>query len=165
MSVSAPAIAVTCALFFCSLTAGFLFAFAVVVTPGLRRLDAGAYLRAFQVVDRVIQDNQPVFLIVWVGSIVAALAVLGTGFGALTGVERVLALSAGGLWLVGVQVPTVAVNVPLNGRVQELDVETLDAPALRTARAAFEPRWNRWNVVRTVVATVAVALMLLLLTP
>lgn len=38
----------------CSLVAGFLFAFALVVMPGLESLGDRPFVRAFQVVDRVI---------------------------------------------------------------------------------------------------------------
>ena len=58
----------------CSLVAGFLFAFAVVVMPGIRRLDDAAFIRTFQAIDRVIQDGQPLFLLVWVGSVLALTA-------------------------------------------------------------------------------------------
>ena len=37
------------ATFLCSLVAGFLFAFAAVVMPGIRSLDDGGFIRAFQV--------------------------------------------------------------------------------------------------------------------
>lgn len=46
----------------CTLAAGFLFAFAVVVLPGLRSMSAGACLSAFQVMDRVIQKSDPASL-------------------------------------------------------------------------------------------------------
>ena len=155
--------AVSVALLLCSLTAGFLFAFAVVVMPGLKALDDDAYLRAFQVVDRVIQEGQPLFMVVWVGSIVAVLAALAIGFGILTGPDRLLLLAASAVYLGGVQVSTAAVNIPLNQRVQGLNVRELDAAALGEARRAFEERWNRWNVLRTGLATTSVTLMLILL--
>ena len=41
------------ATFLCTLVAGFVFAFAVVVMPGIRTLGDGEFLRAFQVMDRV----------------------------------------------------------------------------------------------------------------
>jgi uncharacterized membrane protein len=156
--------AASAALLLCSLTAGFLLAFAVVVMPGLRTLDDAAFLRAFQVVDRVIQDNHPLFLLMWVGSLVALLAALGLGLGSLTGLDRLLLLGAGVLYLGGVQLPTAAINIPLNNRLQALDVAGLDAGALSEAREAFEARWNRWNVIRTGLATASSALILLLLT-
>ena len=158
------AVAVSIALLLCSLTAGFLFAFAVVLMPGLKTLDDAAYLRAFQVVDRVIQDSQPLFMVMWVGSIVALLAALAIGLGTLTGLDRLLLLGAGVLYLGGVQVLTATVNIPLNHRVQSLNVAELDSGALREARGAFEDRWNRWNAVRTVLATASVTMMLILLT-
>ncbi len=57
-------IALILATFLCSLVAGFLFAFAVVAMPGIKRLNDGEFIRAFQVMDGVIQNNQPIFLLV-----------------------------------------------------------------------------------------------------
>jgi uncharacterized membrane protein len=54
------------AAFLCSLVAGFLFAFAVVIMPGISPLDDRGFIRAFQLIDRVIQNNQPLFMLVWV---------------------------------------------------------------------------------------------------
>lgn len=147
----------------CALVAGFLFAFAVVAMPGFRVLDDGAFIRAFQVVDGVIQSNQPLFLVVWAGSIVALLAAAVVGFGSLGGVDLTLLLAATLLYLFGVQLPTAAVNVPLNNGLQAVDVSTSDEAQLRAARARFEPRWNRWNVARTVVATLTAAMLMVLL--
>ncbi len=72
----------------CSLVAGFLLAFAIVVMPGIRKLNDRDFLRAFQVMDGMIQDNQPVFMVVWVGSIVASLVAAVLGIGQLHGYER-----------------------------------------------------------------------------
>jgi len=157
------AVVASMALLLCSLTAGFLFAFAVVVMPGLKALDDVAYLRAFQVVDRVIQDSQPLFMVMWIGSIIAVLAALAIGLGSLAGLDRLLLLGAGVLYLAGVQVPTATVNIPMNHRIQSLNVSEIDSKALSEARGAFEGRWNRWNVVRTAFATASVMLMLVLL--
>jgi uncharacterized membrane protein len=158
---SAPTLALGLATFLCSLTAGFLFAFAVVVMPGLQGLNDAAYLRAFQVIDGVIQSNQPLFGLVWVGSIVAMLAAVVIGVPALSGTPRTLLVAAALLYFGGVQAPTVTVNIPLNNEVQELDIPTLDVDAAADARARFEPRWHRWNAIRTLVATATVALLLL----
>src|SRR5262245_31693339 len=45
----------------CSLVAGFLFAFATVVMPGIKSLDDGSFIRAFQAIDGVIQKGAPRF--------------------------------------------------------------------------------------------------------
>ncbi len=52
----------------CSLVSGFLLAFAIVVMPGMKTLSDHDFLQAFQAIDHVIQGNQPVFLVVWLGS-------------------------------------------------------------------------------------------------
>lgn len=148
----------------CTLTAGFVFAFAVVVMPGIRDLEDSGFIRAFQVIDGVIQNNQPAFMTVWVGSVLALLAAVGLGFGPLGGSDRALLIFATGAYLLGVQLPTAVINVPLNNRLQGHDVETMTETALEGARKAFEPRWNRWNTIRTAFATLtAVVLMALLL--
>ena len=54
----------------CSLVAGFLFAFAVVIMPGISSLSDQDFIRAFRAMDRVIQKNQPIFMLVWIGSII-----------------------------------------------------------------------------------------------
>ena len=147
----------------CSLVAGFLFAFAVVVMPGIGKLGDGEYLRAFQVMDRVIQNNQPVFLLVWMGSVVALLASAALGFGQLDATGRLLMIVAVLGYLLGVQVPTGTINVPLNNRVQALEIDVMDETALQVARQDFESRWNRWNSIRTVLAGLVCVLLLILL--
>jgi len=151
------------ATFLCSLVAGFLFAFAVVAMPGIRNLNDAEFIRAFQVMDRVIQNNQPLFLIVWVGSAVVLLIALILGFGQLAGVDRLLLVASAIVYILGVQLPTVAINVPLNNRLQMLDVVDLDEAERQTARNDFEPRWNRWNAVRALLSSLAVALLIILL--
>lgn len=147
----------------CSLVAGLVFAFAVVVMPGIKTLGDGEFLRAFQVIDRVIQNNKPLFLLVWVGSVVALLASAALGFGQLDAVGRLLVIAAVLVYLLGVQLPTVTINVPLNNRVQTLDIDGMDEAAQQAARQDFESRWNYWNSVRTVLACLVSVLLIILL--
>lgn len=144
----------------CTLVAGVVFAFAVVVMPGIRNLSDGGFLASFQAMDRVIQNRQPLFALVWLGSVVALVAAVGLGFGRLDGTGRALLAGATALYLLGVQLPTFVVNIPLNNAVQALDVEAMDDAALQAARGRFEARWNASNSARTVVACL-VSVMLL----
>lgn len=57
--------------FLCSMVAGFLFAYAIVVMPGIKNLNDREFIRAFQVTDRIIQNNHPKFMLVWLGSAIA----------------------------------------------------------------------------------------------
>jgi uncharacterized membrane protein len=147
----------------CSLVAGFLFAFASVVMPGLKRLNDWEFIRAFQVIDGVIQNNQPIFVAVWVGSIVALLASIALGWGQLNGNQRLLMILASLIYLLGVQLSTFTINVPLNNKLQTLNVDEMKETALKSARMDFEPRWNQWNLIRTLLAIVTSALLMILL--
>ncbi len=147
----------------CSLVAGFLFAFATVVMPGIKKLNDREFIRAFQVIDGVIQNNQPLLVAVWMGSILAALAAAVLGFGQLDGTQRLLSISAPIVYILGVQLSTFTINVPLNNRLQRLNVDAMDEVALKAARMNFEPGWNRWNLVRTPFAGLASVLFMILL--
>jgi uncharacterized membrane protein len=93
------------AAFLCSLVAGFKFAFSVVVMPGIRSLKDRAFIRAFQKMDGVIQNN----------------------------------------------------------KLQALNADALDETAQKKAREDFEPRWNRWNSIRTSFSGLVSALLIILL--
>lgn len=156
-------IALVSATFLCSLVAGFLFAFAIVVMPGIRNLGASEFIRAFQVIDRVIQNNQPVFMLVWVGSVVALVISAMLGIGQWVGVRRQLMIFAALAYLLGVQLPTVTINLPLNNKLQTLNVDTMNETTQKAARRDFEPSWNRWNSIRAAFASLASALLIILL--
>lgn len=155
-------VSLTLATLMCSLVAGFLFAFAVVVMPGIRSLNDKAFIRAFRVMDRVIQNNQPVFMLVWIGSVFVLIASAAIGFGQLDATGRSLIVGATLTYLLGVQLPTITINVPLNNRLQRLEIDSLDEAALQAARHAFEPRWNRWNLVRTALSILTSTLLVML---
>ncbi len=157
------AISLMVATFLTSLVAGFLFAFAVVVMPGIRKLNDGEFLRAFQVMDRIIQDNQPLFMLVWIGSAVSLIASTVFGIAQLDPVGRAMMISAVVIYLLGVQLPTITINIPLNNSLQALDVADLADSATTTARSGFEDRWNRSNVARTWLSCLVTLVLLVLL--
>lgn len=144
----------------CTLVAGFILLFAIVVMPGIGTLSDREFLRAFQVIDGVIQNNQPIFLFVWVGSTLALITAAILGIWELEEANRVILIAATLVYLVGVQLPTITVNIPLNNRVQALDLETGNESSYEMERRQFEPRWNRWNVLRTVFACLISVLLL-----
>jgi uncharacterized membrane protein len=163
MSVTALHVVLVVAAFLCTLVAGFLFAFAVVVMPGIAKLDDGDFIRAFQVVDRVIQNNQPMFMLMWIGSVLACIAAAAFGVFQLQGLDRLLVVAAALVYLFGAQLPTARINLPLNNELQKLDVRTAGDAERHRARERFESRWNGANALRTVCASVASVLFLLVL--
>lgn len=147
----------------CSLVAGLVLTFAIVVMPGIKTLGNRDYLKSFKSIDRVIQNNQPIFMMVWLGSAVVLLASTVLGIWRLEGIDRLLLIVACGIYIFGVQVPTVMINVPLNNRLQSQSLDTMPESELVTTTEEFDSRWLRWNNIRTVVATMTTVLLLVLL--
>lgn len=147
----------------CSLVTGFLFAFAVVVMQGIKSLNDREFIRAFQVIDGVIQNNQPIFVLVWVGSVVVLIISAVLSIGQMDGIGQMLIILAALTYLLGVQLPTVIINIPLNNKLQTLDIDALNETAKKEAREDFESRWNRWNSIRAALSSLASVLLIILL--
>ena len=145
----------------CALVTGFIFTYAVVVMPGFAKLDDRDFIRAFQVTDGVIQNNQPLFMLAWVGSIVSVVATMILGFIELHGIERWTVIAIGFVYLLGVQGITIRVHLPLNNRLQRLEIDEMDPESLSKERNKFETRWNYFNNIRTLIAF-AVSFLLML---
>ena len=146
-----------------ALVAGFLFAFAVVAMPGLKQLNDGEFIRAFQRIDGVIQNNHPLFMLVWMGSVLFLIAAAIIGFTQLESLPRNFLLAATVLYIMGVQAPTIVINVPRNNAIQTVNVDTANTTSLHQARIAFEDGWNRSNQFRTVMAIAVTAILLSLI--
>ena len=155
-------IALTLSTLLCSLVAGFVFAFTIVVMPGIRSLNDRDFLQAFKVIDRVIQNNQPIFILVWMGSVLGLLTVVLMSMFQLDGVNRLLIIIAVTIYLLGVQLPTFTINVPLNNQLQMQKIDTMTDLELREARMKFESPWIRWNTFRTIFATLTSVLLIII---
>lgn len=148
----------------CSLVGGFVFTYAIVVMPGLSKLNDKDFLRAFQVTDAVIQNKQPLFMFTWIGSIVAMLTTILVSLVSVGLPETWLILLIGVAYLLGVQGITVAIHIPLNNHIQKVKIEELNDETLANERLKFETRWNFFNYIRTSIAISVSVLMLILLT-
>jgi uncharacterized membrane protein len=133
------------------LAAGFIFAYSSSVMPGLADSGDRAFVEAMQDINKATEN--PVFFAAYFGAFL------------LTGAATVLLRSRGGgpafrwtiaaLVLYGVAlVVTMAINVPLNDDLA--DAGNPDQIGdLAAVRDDFEDPWVAWNLVRTVLSSVA----------
>ena len=136
----------------CSLVTGFILTYAIVVMPGLSKLDDKEFIKAFQVTDGIIQNNQPIFILIWIGSIISVLStiiILIFTLGILEG-WKIIFVSL--VYLLGVQVITIIIHLPLNKRIQNIDINSTNLQSLNEERKNFETKWNYFNNIRTVIA-------------
>jgi len=149
---------------FCSLVGGFIFTYAIVVMPGLSNLNDKDFLRAFQVTDAIIQKKQPLFLFIWIGSIVAILTTVLVSLLIVGLKETWLIVLNGVAYLLGVQGITIAIHIPLNNHIQKLKIQEQNDKTLADERLKFETKWNFFNTIRTGIAISVSGLLLILLT-
>ena len=148
----------------CSLVGGFIFTYAIVVMPGLSNLNDKDFLRAFQVTDTIIQNNQPLFMFTWIGSIVAMLTTILVSLVSVGLSETWLILLIAAAYFLGVQGITVAIHIPLNNHIHNVKIEELNDGTLADERLKFETKWNFFNYIRTSIAISVSVLLLILLT-
>ena len=145
----------------CSLVSGFIFTYAIVVMPGLSNLADKEFIRAFQVTDAVIQNNQPIFMFTWIGSIVSLLITILTSVVGFELSETWLVVLFSVIYLLGVHVITIAIHIPLNNHIQKVEIEELNDEAITDERVKFERKWNFFNNIRTSIS-ISVSLLLLI---
>ena len=148
----------------CSLVTGFIFTYAIVVLPGFSKLGDKEYIRAFQVTDEVIQNNQPLFMLTWIGSIIS---VLGAILASILGPELAktwFVVLIGAVYLIGVQGITITIHLPMNNYIKDLNLDELDNQTLSKERLKLETKWNYFNNIRTGVGFFVSLSLLLVLT-
>ena len=149
---------------FCTLVTGFIFTYAVIVMPGFSKLDDKEFLRAFQVTDGIIQNNQPLFMFTWIGSIISVLGTVLCAVVSLELRESWLIILCGVVYLLGVQGITMSIHLPLNNKLQKLVLDELSNQILKEERGNFEEKWNVYNKIRTAIAFSVSLLFLVVLT-
>ena len=148
----------------CSLLTGFIFTYAIIIMPGLAKLNDEEFLRAFQATDAIIQNNQPLFILTWIGSIVSLLSTVLISIVSVGISETWLIVIIGAVYLVGVQGITIFIHLPLNNHIQKLKIDKLSAQTLGENRLKFEKKWNYFNNIRTVIAVFVSLSLLIILT-
>ena len=146
----------------CSLVSGFIFTYAIIVMPGLSNLNDKEFIRAFQVTDAVIQNNQPIFMLTWIGSIVSLLSTILTSIISFGLSETWLVVLLSVFYLLGVHGITIAIHIPLNNQIQKVLIEDLNDEAIKDERVKFERKWNFFNNIRTSIS-ISVTLLLLIM--
>ena len=120
--------------------------------PGFSKLNDKEFVRAFQVTDGVIQENQPLFMLTWVGSIISVLSVIAISIFSIGLSEAWIIIVVGLIYLLGVQGITISIHLPLNNHIQKIDINNMNNQSLNEERTKFEMRWNYFNKIRTFIS-------------
>jgi uncharacterized membrane protein len=140
----------------CALMAGLFFAYSVSVMRALAKLPAEQAIRAMQVINLEIVN--PVFLIVFVGTIAGCAVILATRVLHIGQPASPFAVAGCLVYLLGSVLVTAAFNIPRNNALALLDAAS---PASTAAWSVFVSDWTFWNHVRGAAALLATALLAL----
>ena len=146
----------------CTLVTGFILTYAIIIMPGLSNLDDDNFIRAFQVTDGIIQNNQPLFILIWLGSIISIIVTTLISIISVGLLQSLLIICVSSVYLLGVQYITILVHLPLNKRIQKINIHKMSPQMLREERLKFESKWNYFNNIRTVIAF-SISLILILI--
>jgi uncharacterized membrane protein len=133
------------------LMAGVYLAFGIAVLPGIARSDDDTFVTAMRGMNAAILN--PVFGLVFGGPLLFGVVAVATR---LPNADGIGWTASALLLYVATLLITGAVNVPLNNRL-----DSTEPPG--AARALFEQRWVRWNVVRTVLCIASFVVLVLAL--
>lgn len=138
------------------LLAGLFYSFSVSVMPGLARSADRSLVETMQQINIAIIN--PLFLFSFLGTPV----LVGLAAALHLGADRrsvLLPLALAFAAALGTLVITVAVNVPLNNALDRAGHDLDRIADLADVRQRFEGPWVRWNHVRTVTSTAALAFL------
>jgi uncharacterized membrane protein len=105
--------------------------------PGLSKLDDKAFIKAFQVTDRIIQNNQPIFILIWLGLIISVFSTIIVSIFSLGILEAWLIIFTSVVYFLGVQVITIIIHLPLNRRIQNIDINSNSSQTFSDERKNF----------------------------
>lgn len=134
---------------------GFFYAWVCSTMWGLDAADPRVAIAAMQAMNASVRNA--VFAPAFFGTPVVLLAAAGCAWAA--GLRRAALpfAAAGGLYLTGALLLTLGVNVPMNVALGALEVPA-DRAEAAAIWAAYSPRWQMFNVIRTIVSGGALAL-------
>ncbi len=144
--------------FLTGLSSGLFYAWAVSVIPGTKRIGDMAYVETMQSINRAIIN--PWFIVIFLGPVL---------FYGLSAVNRFQAgdiktftiiLTAGIVYLIGTIGTTAFGNIPLNEAFDKVSISMESGVSIQRVREAYETKWNRLHLIRTVFSVMAFLLSL-----
>jgi uncharacterized membrane protein len=138
------------------LMAGLFYAFSYSVVSGLGKLPDAEYIRAFQHINREIQN--PVFLSCFMGLLLLLPLSTYLHYHKPATLQFWLLLASTLVYFIGVFAVTAVGNIPLNNAIDAFKLDGASAESIQAQRTAFENKWNNLNLVRTLASALTLTL-------
>lgn len=140
-----------------ALIGGLFYAYSCSVLPGLTRLSDLSFLQAMQAINRAILN--PLFFISFMGTLILLPVCTWSFYEKNPSLTFYLLLAATLLYAGGVFLVTMVGNVPLNDLLDGASLEKMSASELSALRNKFEPAWNLYHRIRTIISCICIAIV------
>ncbi|MDQ6530831.1 anthrone oxygenase family protein [Flavobacterium sp. LHD-85] len=141
---------------FTALMAGLFFSYSISVMLGLGKLNDKEFLNAMQHINKEIQN--PIFFTCFFGALIMLIITCFSRYNQSSFIYLIMAML---MYLLGVFLVTVFVNVPLNNKLEVFDISSSTEIMAKQMRNVFEKRWNFWNNIRTVSSILSLLFVIL----
>jgi uncharacterized membrane protein len=139
----------------CGLNGGVFFAFSTFVMASLAQLPPGEGINAMKAIN--VKAVTPVFMSLLFGTAVLCAVAIVMALVSWDAPGALLVLLGGAIYIAGTIVVTMLGNVPLNNALARVMFVDAAGVALWTK---YLRDWTRWNHVRTIACTMAMALFI-----
>lgn len=138
----------------CGLVGGVFFAFSAFVMQALGRLPATQGIAAMRAIN--VAAPAPLFMTALFGTALGCIVVVVASVSMREGLESILPLAGGMIYLVGTVVVTIAFNVPRNDALAQVDPLGTGAEG---HWQRYHAEWTMWNHIRTGTSLTAAVLL------
>ena len=143
------------------LMAGLYLGWAISVLPGFWLLEDRAMLLVFQQVNRAILNTA--FKTLFTTAAFAAPATLALYWSRFSDADRYMMILISMLLIVGHFLVTFLGNIPINQRLDKLDINAATQSEVVTMRERLKVNWRRLHWTRTIATNIAFVLLLVLI--
>ncbi|MBO3697942.1 DUF1772 domain-containing protein [Roseivirga sp. E12] len=140
------------------LSAGLFYAWQVSVIPGTRKISDLNYLESMQSINREILN--PWFFIIFLGPLIL-MVISGIGLHRIDDSQSFAwVLIASLVYIIGTVGVTALGNVPMNNRLDIIELSKLSIDQLQATRRSYEFQWNQYHLIRTAFSVISFSLLL-----
>ena len=136
---------------------GIFFTWTNAVKPGIGMLNNISYLTAFKAMNKAILN--PLFYITFFLPVLTMPISAYMNYGSPNFYVFKLLLASTLIYLFGVFMVTINGNIPINELLENIDLQKITETELSSLRENIEPKWNNFNLIRTISSFISFSLL------
>jgi uncharacterized membrane protein len=142
-----------------ALSAGLFYAWSVSVIPGLKNITDKSYIETMQSINRAILN--PGFFIIFFGALVLMILTAYFHYKIKLDISFWFIIGAIVFYMIGTVGVTAFGNVPLNEKLELINILSLSNAEIENTRIVYETKWNQIHTIRMFYSVLSLVMLLL----